>query len=237
MERDWSSLLGDASSLARLALALALVASPFWLLPDAGATTYEYEAEAIDCAEGVAGYVRADGEIDGLACYDYDDFGRQCLFAAHVAQNGPVVVNRTHLLAGESRFDTEYVAVEDSGDDRPFYRWRIDRTESDDGDTYRVVYSLEAVGPEEILGTVSVSPSELSAKARRTLDGETVRTRGEPLEAAHEVVRANDTYYHLAEDENPRGGPSTFGATVAQALAALVGFGMLRGRWRSGPGR
>ncbi|UPV74255.1 hypothetical protein M0R89_17165 [Halorussus limi] len=223
MSPDWSSHL-------RLAVALALVASPFWLLPDAGATTYEYTAEEVEYTRYDTGYIRADGKIDGLACYDYHNLDKQCLFAAHVAQNGPVVVNQTHLLAREYEFDAEYVAVEDSGSGKYLYRWRVNRTETANED--RVTYALSAVSPPEILRNVSVPEREVSEEARRAIDGETVRTRGEPLDAAHEVVRSNGTYYHLSETENPRGGPSKWQATAAQAVAVLVGLGMLRGRWR-----
>lgn len=232
MERDWSSRLADLSSLARLALALALVASPFWLFPHAGEATYVYEAEEVEYTEGVTGYLRADGGIDGLACYDYDDFDRQCLFAAHVAQNGPTVVNQTFLLAPEYRFDTEYVTVEDSGTGRPFYRWRINRTETDGGDVYRMTYSLEAVGPGEILRNVSVPPSELSGKARRALDGATVRTHGDSLAGAGKVVRTNGTYYHLAERGYHRPDRSGLDGRVWQAVAFVVGLAALRYRWR-----
>jgi hypothetical protein len=224
--------MSDWSSHVRLAVALALVASPFWLLPDAGATTYEYEAEEVAYTEGVTGYLRADGSVDGLACYDYRRSGEQCLFAAHVAQSGPVVVNQTFLLAHQYRFDTEYVVVEDSGDGRPFYRWRVNRTESDDGTEDRVTYALEAVGPEQVLRNVSVRERDISETARRAVDGETVRTRREQLDAAEKIVRANGTYYHLVEADESRDGPSTFEATVGQVLAVLVGLGMLRGRWR-----
>jgi len=220
---EWSSHL-------RLVVALALVASPFWLLPGAGATTYEYEAEEVEYTEYVTGTLYVDGQIEGLACDNFDDFGEQCLLAARVAQNGPVVVNQTDLLGRAYEFDTEYVIVEDSGTGKPFYRWRINRTERPD-DQHRVTYALEEVTPPEILRNISVAPGDLSEKARRTLDGETVRTRGEPLDAAERVVRANGTYYYLAEERDPRGGPPEWQATVGQVVAVAVGLGVLRGRW------
>jgi hypothetical protein len=53
MERDWSSL-------ARLAVSVLLVTSPYWLLSHAGEPAYESEADEIEYREGVAGYLRAD---------------------------------------------------------------------------------------------------------------------------------------------------------------------------------
>ncbi|WP_135854463.1 hypothetical protein [Halorussus salinus] len=220
---EWSSHL-------RLVVALALVASPFWLLPDAGATTYEYEAEEVQYTDHVTGTLWATGQIEGLACDDFDDFGRQCVLAARVAQNGPVVVNQTGLLSRAYEFDTKYVIVEDSGTGKPFYRWRINRTEISD-DRYRVTYALEEVTPPEILRNISVAPGDLSEKGQRALDGEEVRTRGEPLDAAHRTVRANGTYYYLAEERAPRGAPPEWQATVGQVAAVAVGLGLLRGRW------
>ncbi|UPW00288.1 hypothetical protein M0R88_17485 [Halorussus gelatinilyticus] len=220
---EWSSHL-------RLAVALALVASPFWLLPDVGATTYEYQAEEVEYSEYVTGTLYADDQIEGLACDNFDDFGEQCVLAARVAQNGPVVVNQSAIFSRAYRFDTEYVIVEDSGTGKPFYRWRINRTERPD-DRYRVTYALETVTPPEILRNISVAPGDLSEKARRALDGETVRTRGERLDAAQRVVRANGTYYYLSEEENPRGGPKEWQVLAGQVVAVAVGLGLLRGRW------
>jgi hypothetical protein len=224
VERDWSSLVV-------LAVGLVLVTSPFWLLTDAGTnpsrgeTVHVYEAEEIEYQEGVRGYIRAPGDVERLDCYFRSREGPDCLFAAHVAQHGPVTVNTSEFR----RYDlgAKYVAVSDSGSRKPFYRRVIERNDRN------VTYSLEAVSAETVLADVAVNESELSPKARPTLDGETVETYGRPLHHAGEVVRSDGAYYLVHETGRWSADPNTFEAAFYRAVAFVVGLGLLRWRWRA----
>lgn len=224
MERDWSSLV-------LLVIGLVARTSPFWLFTDAGTNPHEgeqvyaYEAEKIEYTEGVHGYIRAPADIERLDCYAFTREGPGCLFAAYVAQHGPVVVNTTEFRQYE--LGTKYVAVEDSGSRTPFYRRVIERTDRN------VTYSLEVVGPETVLADVAVNESELSPKARSTLDGETVETYGRPLHRAGEVVRSDGEYYLVYESGRWDADPDTFEPTFYRAVAFLAGLGLLRRRWRA----
>lgn len=222
MERDWSSLV-------LLVVGLVLVSSPFWLFtgagtnPHEGEQVYAYEAEKIEYTEGVHGYIRAPADIERLDCYGIRE-EPGCLFAAHVAQHGPVVVNTTEFH--QYALGSKYVAVEDSGSRTPFYRRVVERTDSN------LTYSLEVVGPETVLADVAVNESELSPKARPTLDGGTVETYGRRLYHAGEVVRSDGEYYLVYESGRWSADPNTFDAAFYRAVAFLAGLGLLRRRWR-----
>ncbi|WP_132058534.1 hypothetical protein [Halorussus amylolyticus] len=223
MARDWSSLV-------LLVVGLVLVTSPFWLFADAGEDPHEgervyaHEAAEIEYSEGVRGYIRADGEIERLDCQYYDSKAG-CLFAAHVAQHGPVVVNVTDFYYPYDS-GAEYVVVGDSDSEKHFYRRVVERGEG------TVSYSLEAVAPETLLADIAVNESDLSPKAARTLDGETVQTHGRPLPDAGEVVRSDDGYYLIYESGGWDADPNTFDAKFYRAVAFLVGLGTLRWQWR-----
>lgn len=224
MERDWSSLV-------LLVVGLVLVTSPFWLFTGAGANPHEgervyaYEAEKIEYTEGVHGYIRAPADIERLDCYGFPRDEPGCLFAAHVAQHGPVVVNASEFYHYD--IGSEYVAVEDSGSRMPFYRRVVERTDRN------VTYSLEVVGPETVLADVAVNESDLTPEVRPTLDGETVETYGRQLQHSGEVVRSDGEYYLIYESGRWTADPNTFDAAFYRAVAFLAGLGLLRRRWRS----
>lgn len=234
--------MSDWSSYVRLAVAVVLLTSPFWLLPHAGETAYHYEAEQIEYESGVAGSLRADGTIDRLPCYRFHEREGLCLFAAHVAQNGPVTANLSESYGRRYDRASEYVVVEDSGNGLPFYRWHVE--DADDGDrdrTARTAYSLAAVGPETVLADIAVNESEVSPEVRRMLDGETVTVyaespTGEPfdrdveiLEASGDVVRSNGSYYLVTSAGRQRSDHSESDATVLRGVAVLLGVALL---WR-----
>lgn len=221
MARDWPGRV-------RLVLAFLLVTSPFWLMPHAGETTHVYEAEKIDYTEGPTGYIRAMGPIDGLDCYEFGTTESPCSFAAHVVQNGPVTVNRTSHVFGDLSPGTKYVVVGTGGDGKPFYRWQVNRTDTEDDTEYRLNYSLKPVGPETILQDIAVTENALSSKARETLDSETVETHGEELEEAGTVVKSDGEYYLVTEKGSRSPDWSPVEANAIRGLAFVVGLILFR---------
>jgi hypothetical protein len=243
--RRLSALARLLSFVARLAVAFVLLTSPFWLLPHAGEAAYQFEAEQIEYEPGVAGYIRAGETIDRLPCYRFHERESLCLFAAHVAQNGPVTVNVSEGYGRDYDLPSEYVVVEDSGNDLPFYRWRVEGADHGESDrAARRTYSLEAVGTETILADVAVNATESSPEVRRMLDGETVTVyagspagesfdRGvEILEASGDVVRSNGSYYLVTRAGRQRPDQTESDATVLRGAAVLLGVALLWRTWR-----
>ncbi|WP_137287477.1 hypothetical protein [Halorussus salinisoli] len=222
MSRDWSSLASRLPSAVRLVVALALLTCPFWLFPHAGESTHVHTATEVTYENEPRTYLRAQGELARLDCYDLGELDRGCLLAAYVAQNGPITVNST-AFGYRYETGTEYVVVEDDMTDAPFYRRVVNQTET------RVTYSLERVTPETILRNTSVAESDVSQEARRTIDGDTVRTHDRPLDAAGQVVRSDGSYYVV---ESSRHDPerSERSATVWRGIAFAVGLAMLHRR-------
>jgi hypothetical protein len=243
--RRLSALARHLPAIARLAVAFVLLTSPFWLLPHAGETAYQYEAEKIEYESGTTGYIRAGGTIDRLPCYRFHERESLCLFAAHVAQNGPVTANVSEGYGRDYDLPSEYVVVEDSGNNLPFYRWRVEGADDGESDqTARRTYSLEAVGTETILRDIAVNATASSPEVRRMLDGETVTVYAEPpagesfdrdvelLEASGDVVRSNGSYYLVTRSGRQRPDQTEPDATVLRGAAVLLGVALLWRTWR-----
>lgn len=219
----------DPYAVVGLGVALLLVASPFWLLPHAGETAYTYEAERIEYDPGVDGGIGADGPIAGLDCYAREK-APGCLFAAYVAQRGPVTANVTGLYFEGYTPGSEYVVAQATDD--PFRRRQVEFAGEQ-----RLTYSLEAVGTETVLRDIAVNASETSPRVRRMIGGETVTVYADPLDetelrAEGQVVRSDGDYYAVRRVETTPPAWSETQAKLARSLLVLIGLAALRARWR-----
>jgi hypothetical protein len=217
----------DPLSLVGLAVALLLVAAPFWVLPHAGEASTTYAAERLEYAPG--GGIDADGPIRGLDCYA-DELTRGCLFAERIVAEGPVTVRTTETVLSASSFeDAPYVAV---GTDPPFRHRRVSApANATDG---RIRYALEPVGPGTVLREVSVDEAALPPGLDGVLAGREVTVRGRTFDVDGLVVRSGGAYYrvHVVASSEPTWDGDHPLVLLARGLPVAVGLGVLRARWR-----
>jgi hypothetical protein len=225
MRRDWLSLAG-------LALSVALVTAPFWLLPHAGEASTTYTVERIEYEPGVDGFLRAGGPVDGLDC-DSGELRRGCLFAQHVVDEGPVTVDVTGVgptLRGQFT-SPPYVVAHATP---PFYRRNVTPVDPGEAsDRLRVRYALEPIGPETVLSDISVAERRLPRPLRGLRDGETTTVHGKQLEAGGTVFRADGAYYLVRATDHDDADWERWHALLARGVLFLGGLGLLRARWRA----
>jgi hypothetical protein len=218
-------------------LALALVTSGFWFVPNEGESRYTYDRAAVAVENGeitYAGQESAFAEYNNLQAVDcqyYDGSGRRCAFDAYLADHGPVNVSTGRYVA-VSRSIPAFVELSDG-----YYR-RVGES-VDEG---VVAYDAEKLPPREVLGAIATETtggenSQFISRRVAVSGAETSLVEPSEVSGVGEVYRVDGTYYVVVVSERSEVDtlpvPFSHGWAQVLGLVWLVGLGLvvLKGRW------
>lgn len=219
-------------------IALALVTSGVWFVPNEGEPRYTYDRAEVSVENGeltYRGQESANAEYNDLRavdCQRVDDGGRRCAFDAYLADDGPVnVSSRRGLDRGGA--DTMFVALSDG------YYHRVSESVGEDV----VAYDVEQIAPRDLLAEIGTNTtgggdSQFISRRVAVSGAETSLSEPDEVSGLGEVYRVDGTYYVVIVSERSEVDsipiPFSHGWAQGIGLVLLLGVGLVVGKARWG---